>query len=229
MTKPQSAPPSESYFASRLAEQARQEPNATPTTLDSLVESLGEYLTDKEVNLVVRAYKYAESAHTGQQAVDRLRIGKPEVESLRDVQPADLESAADVLTRTQMRRARHVVTENARVLAAEKALEAGDVAALGRLLSQSHVSLRDDYEVSCRELDFMAELVEQTPGVHGARMMGGGFGGCVLAVVDAERAEGVGANVAPIYAEETGRNPWFHVCRLSGAAGPVARNADAAA
>lgn len=96
-----------------------------------------------------------------------------------------------------LRRLRHGITENQRVRLAVEAVAWGDAAHLGRLLCESHASLRDDYAVSCPELDLMQALARATPGCHGARMMGGGFGGCVLALVD----EGVdlGAAVLPAY------------------------------
>jgi len=169
------------------------------------------------------AGKYNKRRSECEQALERLRRGRRELESLRDVTGEDVEAARDVLTRTQFRRCRHVTSENQRVLDAEKALAAGDAAAVGRLLSTAHASLRDDYEVSCRELDLMAELAEQAPGVYGARMMGGGFGGCVIALVEAEKATAFGELVGPRYKEETDVEPWFHVCTLTGPAGAVER------
>jgi galactokinase len=82
------------------------------------------------------------------------------------------------------RRCRHVITENDRVLAAGMALDRQDYAAFGELMAASHASLRDDYEVSCHELDLMAAIVSDLDGVFGARMTGGGFGGCVVALAD---------------------------------------------
>ncbi|MBO7666961.1 MAG: galactokinase, partial [Firmicutes bacterium] len=82
------------------------------------------------------------------------------------------------------RRARHAVTENDRTKRALAALKTGDIAAFGRLMNESHISLRDDYEVSCPELDLLAALAWDTPGVAGARITGGGFGGCLVALVE---------------------------------------------
>jgi galactokinase len=96
------------------------------------------------------------------------------------------------------RRARHVVAENARVLAAVAALDANDSAALGPLLTASHESLRDLFEVSSPELDALVDTALATPGVLGARLTGAGFGGCTLALV---RREAVGALTAAIDAE----------------------------
>ncbi|HEY3524306.1 MAG TPA: hypothetical protein VGK63_11445, partial [Candidatus Limnocylindrales bacterium] len=123
---------------------------------------------------------------------------QPAVRSLRDVTPAMLEAAAAELEPVTLRRCRHVVTENARVLATADALEAGDLEAVGRLLAASHASLRDLYEVSSPELDALVEIAMAVPGVFGARMTGAGFGGCIVALAapaavgplaDAVRAE----------------------------------------
>ncbi|HEY0492036.1 MAG TPA: galactokinase, partial [Candidatus Dormibacteraeota bacterium] len=103
------------------------------------------------------------------------------VSSLRDASASDLDRIADPVVR---RRAGHVVTENGRVLAAADALRRRDPQALGPLLYASHASLAKDFEVSCPELDALVELAREVPGVVGARMMGGGFGGCVLLLLD---------------------------------------------
>lgn len=100
------------------------------------------------------------------------------LQSLRDA--TGVEGLEGVL----LRRCRHVVSENRRVLEAGQALESGDLAAFGRLMSASHVSLRDDFEVSCPEVDRLVELATGQPGVYGSRMTGGGFGGCTLSLVE---------------------------------------------
>jgi galactokinase len=116
-----------------------------------------------------------------------------DVPALRDADVAMIESAG--LTDEQRRRARHVVEENRRTLEAAEALEAGDLAAAGRLMRASHDSLRDLYEVSCPELDALVEaadtLARDGVAVHGARLTGGGFGGCVVILCDSEAANTV--------------------------------------
>jgi galactokinase len=102
------------------------------------------------------------------------------------------------------RRVRHVQTENQRVLDFAAALERGDLAHAGRLLLESHASLRDDYEVSIPELDLLVELAREA-GAHGARLLGGGFGGAILALTDVERADDLAAAVSTAYRERTGR------------------------
>ncbi len=129
------------------------------------------------------------------------------VQALRDVAVADLETALPRLPPVIQKRVRHVVMENARTLRAVETLRAGDLAATGRLFNESHASLRDDYEVSCRELDVMVELAQAQLGCYGARMSGGGFGGCAVALVERARVDGFVAAVAPAYEAATGLTP----------------------
>ena len=98
------------------------------------------------------------------------------------------------------------------MLQAAAALEKGDLAAFGELMNSSHHSLRDDYEVSCQELDLMVELARQVPGVYGARMTGGGFGGCTVNLVKAENVEEFKRAVANGYEAKTGITPEIYVC-----------------
>ncbi len=108
------------------------------------------------------------------------------VHSLRDVTPADFERHSDVLPEVIRARCRHVVQENERTLQAAEALSRGNLPRFGELMLKSHESLRHDYEVSCVELDAVVDAARQLPGVYGARMTGGGFGGCVIALVDSQ-------------------------------------------
>jgi galactokinase len=129
------------------------------------------------------------------------------VRALRDVSAARLPELADPL----VRRVRHVVMENARVLVAVAALRTGDVAPLGPLLSASHASLRDDYEVSVPELDTLVQLAGADADVLGARMTGGGFGGCIVALTRAGRGGAAAERISAQYAAETGRAAAVHV------------------
>lgn len=135
------------------------------------------------------------------------------VKALRDVTPAQLEARKAELDPVTYRRCRHVVTEDARTLEAVAAMRAGDLQRLGELMNASHVSLRDDYQVSCFELDAMVETAWKQPGVYGARMTGGGFGGCAVALVADEQAAAFAAQVAPIYRRETGTEGEIYICR----------------
>ena len=106
----------------------------------------------------------------------------------------------------------HVVTENERVGAAVNALRQGNIEAFGQLLNQSHVSLRDDYEVSCSELDDMVEAARKVKGVYGSRMTGAGFGGCTVSLVAEEAVEEFRRRVAAEYEAATGLVPRIYVC-----------------
>lgn len=131
--------------------------------------------------------------------------------TLRD---ATLSTIAEIeISETLRRRARHVVTENQRVLAAVECMNSGDFVTLGRLMNESHESLRTDFEVSCEELDVMAEIVRSQPGILGARMMGGGFGGCVVGLYDSELAEDFAENVRAVYTGHTGIDPAVYFCK----------------
>ena len=144
--------------------------------------------------------------------VNLLQERLPEIHALRDVQIADLEDYREVLPATIYRRCRHVVTENQRVLAAAKVLQSGDADRFGHLMYQSHASLRDDYEVSCRELDLLVHLASSSPGVYGARMTGGGFGGCTINLVKTDVAETFKAHIAEAYSGATGITPEIYIC-----------------
>jgi galactokinase len=131
----------------------------------------------------------------------------PNVKTLRDVSIEDLERFAADLPTTVYRRAHHVVTENARVLAARVALEKSDPELFGALLKQSHVSLRDDYNVSCAELDILVKLASNSPGVYGSRMTGGGFGGCTISLVATEHIEEFKRTIVEEYRHATKFTP----------------------
>ncbi len=127
--------------------------------------------------------------------------------SLRDVLLADVSLLEQILPDPERRRARHVVTENARVLEFAAAAAAGDWPAAGRLMAASHASLRDDFEVSCRELDVICEAVAAVDGVYGCRMTGGGFGGSAVAIVKAARAEEIALEAREACGAMLGRVP----------------------
>ncbi len=131
--------------------------------------------------------------------------------ALRDADLPRLERLAGSLDATTCRRARHVITENARTLEAVGAMRRGDASALGALMNASHASLRDDYEVSCPELDAMAACARRHPACFGARMTGAGFGGCAVALIDAAAAEPFATETAAAYRTETGLTPALYV------------------
>jgi len=136
----------------------------------------------------------------------------PGILALRDVSSDDLKKYRDALPNQVYRRCRHVVTENQRVAAAAAALESRHPEEFGRLMYGSHASLRDDYEVSCKELDLLVDLASSRRGVYGARMTGGGFGGCTVNLVRSECANGFQTRIAEMYADATGIIPEIYVC-----------------
>ena len=145
----------------------------------------------------------------------------PHIRALRDVTVAELDKFGQDLPATVFRRCRHVITENARVEKAAAALEEKDLDRVGRLMAESHASLRDDYEVSCPELDRMVEIAAAQPGVYGARMTGGGFGGCTVNLVRGERVDEFRAAVSRLFREATGIEPVLYVTNAAGGAGEV--------
>ncbi|WP_136589132.1 galactokinase [Salinigranum halophilum] len=165
---------------------------------------LNVVVVDTRVEHELASSAYNDRVRECEEAVERLDGLLGGVASLRDVdRDAFLAHAAD-LPGELRRRARHVITENERVEAAVDALEGGDVDAVGDCMFESHASLRDDYEVSCGELDTVVELAWETEGVVGARMTGGGFGGSVVALVETDAVDGFRATVDAEYADRAG-------------------------
>jgi galactokinase len=117
------------------------------------------------------------------------------------------------LTGDLLRRARHVVTENARVLAGTDALRTGDLDRLGALMAESHASLRDDFEASSPEIDLLVELAQRTDGVIGARVTGAGWGGCTVNLVRENAIDTFAAHVAGEYGSRTGLAAEVYICR----------------
>ena len=136
------------------------------------------------------------------------------VASLRDMDLATLEATRDALPNALYRRARHVITENARVSAMADALRTGDRSTIGRLMRDSHESLRADFEVSIPELDTLVALASETKGVIGTRMTGAGFGGCTVNLVECDSVSSFEQTVLG-YSRQTGLNAEIHLCRAS--------------
>ena len=140
-------------------------------------------------------------------------LGAP---ALRDVSAETLEARRSELPEALYRRARHVATEEARVAAAAGALRRGDLEALGRLLYESHQSLRDDFEVSCPETDLLVALAAGVEGVLGARLTGAGFGGCTVNLLRQEAAAAFQRQAVDAYRERTGLPAQMHLVRAAG-------------
>ncbi len=153
------------------------------------------------------ASAYNERRAQCEAAVATLARYRPGIGALRDVDEALLDAHAATLDPIVLKRARHVVRENARVLAAERALGERDLGTVARLFAESHASLRDDYEVSCPELDLLVEIAAGSPGVHGSRMTGAGFGGCTVTLAEAGAVDALRMRILGEYADRSGREP----------------------
>lgn len=136
----------------------------------------------------------------------------PKVHALRDVSVEMLEKHLKELSPTIAKRSTHVVCENQRTLDAARAFAEGDLAKVGQLMRESHNSLRDLYEVSCRELDVMVDSAQGLPGFIGGRMTGGGFGGCTVNLVREESAQEFANQIAVKYRQATGIEPQIYLC-----------------
>ena len=167
------------------------------------------------VRRALAASEYEIRLEQCRQAVAQLRTTGLAVNSLREIDLADLEVASPSLTETLLKRARHVISENHRVLEAVKVLEKGDLERFGELMNASHESLRDDYEVSSKELDVLVDLALRQPGVLGARMTGAGFGGCTVNLVRADAAESFAEAVKAGYRKALGLDADIYVCKAS--------------
>jgi len=144
------------------------------------------------------------------------------VSHLRDVTTAQFESKSAELEATHdnevMRRARHVITENERVLQAIAAMQAGDATTMGRLMNESHKSMDQDFEITNEQLNVLAQLAQAQEGCFGARMTGGGFGGCAVALVAADQATDFATAVSQAYDQQTGLQSSIYICQATAGA-----------
>jgi galactokinase len=173
-------------------------------------------------------HKLASSAYNERRAqceagVKHFATKLSDVKALRDVTADQLEQYGGALPEVIYRRCRHIISENGRVLEAAEALAQSDLNRFGQLMNESHQSLRDDFEVSCRELDLMVDIARKVDGVYGARMTGGGFGGCTVNFVDAGQVEPFKRTVTQGYEQETKLKPEIYVCNAANGAEEVGR------
>ncbi|MBK8906280.1 MAG: galactokinase [Anaerolineaceae bacterium] len=146
------------------------------------------------------------------------------VSALRDVSISEFLAEADNLDPLTRRRARHVITENLRTLNAAKAMQNADAALLGQFMNESHVSMRDDFEITNDELNVMVAAAQAQPNCYGARMTGGGFGGCAVALVHGEHVERFVTAVTQQYQQQTDLIPQIYVCQPSAGASVIPQN-----
>jgi galactokinase len=161
------------------------------------------------VKHALAAGEYNARRHECEAGVAVLQRRYPGVRALRDASLAMLEACRAELPDIVYRRCRHVITENQRVLDAVRALRTGELRQLGERMNESHESLANDYDVSCAELNVMVRIARSL-GAYGARMTGGGFGGCTISLIDAERASEFREALARAYARETGIVPQLY-------------------
>jgi galactokinase len=154
-----------------------------------------------------------------EEGVKILSQSYPSVRALRDVSVAQLGSHAKDMPDVTYRRCLHVVQENQRVLQGAECLANHNLKGFGKLMRESHRSLRDLYEVSCRELDLMVEMAEGLPGYWGGRMTGGGFGGCTVNLVNATDADGFARQISERYQQKTRIKPDVYICSAADGAG----------
>ena len=177
-------------------------------------------IISSEVKRELASSAYNERRAQCEEGVALFRQFDPTIASLRDVTPDLFDAYGDQLSDVVFRRCRHVITENARVLDASAALAADELVQFGRLMTASHNSLRDDFEVSCDELDCLVDIANGTEGVLGSRMTGAGFGGCTVTLIHMDAIETLRANLLP-YTDRFGLNPEMFVLQGNLEAGPV--------
>ncbi|QNI31746.1 galactokinase [Alloacidobacterium dinghuense] len=154
-----------------------------------------------------------------------LQRHRPEVRLLRDATVEDLKRWGHEMPPNVLKRCRHIVTENVRTVAAADALEANDLNTLGRLMAEAHVSYRDDFEASCPEADIMVELANKLEGCVGARLTGGGFGGCTVNLVESVHAKQFASKISAAYEARTGIHPEIYQSHASAGAHKLEQDA----
>ena len=166
--------------------------------------------------------EYNERRASCERVVETIRRFIPSVRALRDLALEELERYSGKISDVDFRRCRHVITENARVIDAQSALQGADLVRLGELMYRSHESLDRDYEVTCGELNIMVDLARSLEGVYGARMTGGGFGGCTINLVESKMTLQFQTTIGREYEKLTGLSPQIFVCAAAAGASEVA-------
>lgn len=192
-------------------------------TLDHEYVPLPEDVRILAVNSMVKhelgTSAYRQRVNECRQAVEAIRGSGANVSSLRDVPLSLFEKVQDQIPEVPRRRARHVISENQRVLDFADTARAGDLRGMGRLFLESHRSMQRDYEISCEEIDFLVDTATAIPGVYGARMTGGGFGGCTVNLVAPEAVETFIPYLRTAYVERYRKEPVFYDCKPAAGAG----------
>lgn len=179
-------------------------------------------VTDSGVKHQLTESGYNKRADECREAVKILQLEDSAIIALRDLETETLKAHAERLGEVLLRRCRHVVSENQRVRDAFNSLRLGEIVEVGSLVQCSHASLRDDFEVSCEEIESLVAIADACDGVLGSRMMGGGFGGCVLSVVRTDCIPEVSREIATQYGAVCGAEPWIHAVSAAAPAEEVA-------
>ena len=183
-----------------------------------LPESVSIVIADTTIRRKLTSGEYNKRRSACEEAVQLLRQDLPDIKSLRDISVEDFNRFAGKLPGEIEKRARHVVEEIGRSKQAEALLEAGDVRSFGRLMNECHASLRDLYEVSCPELNAMADIAQSIQGCYGARLTGAGFGGCTVNLVANEHVNAFVETLSKKYQIQTGLSAEIYVTRASNGA-----------
>ena len=179
-------------------------------------------ITDSGVKRRLTSSPYKQRRNECQTAVELLQKFIPELNSLRDLSIEEFKEYENILPEVLRKRVKHVVYENERVNKSVSFLKRGQLKEFGKLMYESHISLRDDYEVSCRELDILVESTKKCKGVIGSRMTGAGFGGSIVTLVEKEKSEEITNIIKQQYFQKTGINPNIYVCRTVNGVGEIA-------
>lgn len=177
-------------------------------------DHIGVLLCDTKVRRTLAGSEYNIRRSQCETGVSVIAKTHPEVKTLRDVTLDQLDAHRSKMDEVVYRRCRYVLEENQRVINACDALQRGDLTAFGKLMDGSHKGLRDDYEVSCDELDILVDATSSLDGILGSRMMGGGFGGCTINLVAMDKLEASIAHIRQVYLDKTGIEPGFHVVKI---------------
>jgi galactokinase len=186
--------------------------------LAPIPENISLVIANTMVRHSVAGGEYGIRRSEVEEGTEILRSHRPEIQLLRDATTEDLERWGSEMPDNVLRRCRHIVTENLRTVAAADALAAGEMKRLGDLMAAAHASYRDDFEASCEEADAMVEAAHLLPGLVGARLTGGGFGGCTVNLVHADRAQDFTARLHDAYRAATGIDAEIYRCHASAAA-----------
>ncbi|ABU57106.1 galactokinase [Roseiflexus castenholzii] len=190
-----------------------------------LPPSVAVVICDSHIPRTLAASAYNQRRQECDMAVQLLRRWYPGIRALRDVSEDHLAAHSDALPEPIRSRARHVVRENRRTLQGAEALERGDVVTFGRLMNESHASLRDDYQVSLPDIDILVETAHHLAGCYGSRLTGAGFGGCTVSLVERNEVESFSRDLLRVYHNATGRTATIYVCRASDGVGRATDNA----